>query len=181
MHRASTSTRWHFAFGLHCHSNKTRAPIANLPKSAQLGGTPYHSPKLHLGPCSSVAMRRSTDRQTHMQTCITNIHFTLSMTHAIYNNSCLLDCIAEMNTWGPNTWMTAICTPVWLCACHVLIHYLQCCTELGFIVQQSSINVLGFFNLKLQGYNCGKFHLNRFSSIWDTPQNKRGVFFSERV
>jgi len=40
-----------------CHSNKTRAPIANLPNSAQLEGTPYHSPKLRLGPCSSVGMR----------------------------------------------------------------------------------------------------------------------------
>ena len=47
-----------------CHS--TRAPTANLPNSAQLGGTPYHSPKLHLGPCSSAAMRRG--RHT--------IHFT---------------------------------------------------------------------------------------------------------
>jgi len=27
-----------------CHSNVTRAPIANLPNSAQLEGTPYHSP-----------------------------------------------------------------------------------------------------------------------------------------
>ena len=26
-----------------CHSNETRALIANLPNSTQLGGTPYHS------------------------------------------------------------------------------------------------------------------------------------------
>jgi len=39
-HRASTSTRWHFAFGLCCYSNETRAPIANPPNSAQLDGTP---------------------------------------------------------------------------------------------------------------------------------------------
>jgi len=45
-HRASTSTRWHFAFGLCCHSNATRAPIANPPSRAQLGSTPYHFPKL---------------------------------------------------------------------------------------------------------------------------------------
>jgi len=51
-----------FHFGLCCHSNKTRAPIANPPNSAQLGDTPYHSPKLHLGPCSSMGMRRGTDR-----------------------------------------------------------------------------------------------------------------------
>ena len=43
------------------------------------------------------------------------------------------------------------------------------------------LRFLGFFNLKLQGYNCGKFHLNRFSSIWDTPQNKRAVFFWKSV
>jgi len=29
-----------------CHGNETRAPIANPPNSAQLLGTPYHSPKL---------------------------------------------------------------------------------------------------------------------------------------
>jgi len=38
--RASTSTRWPFTFGLCWHSNDTRAPIANPPNSAQLGGTP---------------------------------------------------------------------------------------------------------------------------------------------
>jgi len=34
-----------------CHSNKTRASTANPSNSAQLGGTHYHSPKLHPGPC----------------------------------------------------------------------------------------------------------------------------------
>ena len=46
-------------FALRCHSN---APIANPPNSAQLRGTRYHSPKLHLGPCNSVDMRQRTDR-----------------------------------------------------------------------------------------------------------------------
>ena len=40
MHTTSTSTRWHFAFALCCHSNETRVPIANPPNSAQLGDTP---------------------------------------------------------------------------------------------------------------------------------------------
>jgi len=47
-----------------CRSNETRALIANPPNRAQLGGTPYHSPKLHPGPCSSAGMRRGTERQT---------------------------------------------------------------------------------------------------------------------
>jgi len=51
-----------------CHSNETLAPIANLPNSAQLQGTPYHSLKLHLDPCSSVGMRWGTDRQIHWHT-----------------------------------------------------------------------------------------------------------------
>ena len=51
-----------------CRSNETRALIANPPNRAQLGGTPYHSPKLHPGPCSSVGMRWRTDRQTHRPT-----------------------------------------------------------------------------------------------------------------
>ena len=29
---------------LYCYNNKTSAPIANPPNSAQLGGIPYHSP-----------------------------------------------------------------------------------------------------------------------------------------
>ena len=45
-----------------------RAPIANPPIRAQLDGTPYHSPKLHPGPCSSVGMRRGTNRQTDAHT-----------------------------------------------------------------------------------------------------------------
>jgi len=50
-------------------SNEIRAPIANPPKSAQLDCTPYYSPKLHPGPCSSVGMRRGTrDRQTDTET-----------------------------------------------------------------------------------------------------------------
>ena len=56
----STSTRWHFAFGLCCHSNETCAPIANPPKE----DNPYHSSKLHPGPYSSVGMWRGTDIQT---------------------------------------------------------------------------------------------------------------------
>jgi len=51
-----------------CHSNETCAPIANPPNNAQLTRTPYHSSKLHPGPCSSVGMRRGTDRQTHRHT-----------------------------------------------------------------------------------------------------------------
>jgi len=47
-----------------CHSNETRAPTTNPPNRAQLGGTPYHSPKLHPGPCSSAGMRRGTERHT---------------------------------------------------------------------------------------------------------------------
>jgi len=34
-------------------------------------GTPYHSAKLHPGPCSSMGIRRDTDTQT----AVTNMHF----------------------------------------------------------------------------------------------------------
>jgi len=76
-----------------CHSSATRAPTANLPNSAQLGGTPYHSPKLHPVPCSSVGMRRGTDTQTHRQTHtdtqthVTTIHLASSTTYAKCNKS----------------------------------------------------------------------------------------------
>jgi len=80
-HRAKTSTRWHFAFGLCCHNNETRARIANPPNSAQLGGTPTTPP-------SCIRVRAvvwacgSGHRQTDTQTRVTNIHFASSTTHA---------------------------------------------------------------------------------------------------
>ena len=55
-------------FALCCHSNATRAPIANLPNSAQLGGSLCHAPKLHPGPCSSVGVWPRTDTHTHRLT-----------------------------------------------------------------------------------------------------------------
>jgi len=53
-------------FALCCHSHATRSPIANPPNSAQLGGIPYHSPKLHPGRCNSVGMRPRTGSQAHI-------------------------------------------------------------------------------------------------------------------
>jgi len=55
----------YLGFALCCHSNATRAPIANPPNSAQLGGSLYDAHKLHPGPCSSVDVRPRTIRQTH--------------------------------------------------------------------------------------------------------------------
>jgi len=54
-------------------------------KSAQqctTTGHPLPFPHLHLGPCSSVGMRRGTYRQTDTQMAVTNIHFALAMPHA---------------------------------------------------------------------------------------------------
>jgi len=68
-------------FALCCHSNATRAPIANPPNIAQLGGSLYHAPKLHPGPCSSVGVWPRTDTQTDTQTRVTTIHFASSTTH----------------------------------------------------------------------------------------------------
>jgi len=62
----------------HFHSNATRAPIANPPNSAQLVRIPYHSVKLHPGPCNSVSMRPQTDRQMRL----TTVHFSWSTIRA---------------------------------------------------------------------------------------------------
>ena len=72
-------------FALCCHSNATRASIANLPNSAQLGGCLYHALKLHPGPCSNVGIWPQTDTQTRM----TTIHFASSTTHAKCNHHAL--------------------------------------------------------------------------------------------
>jgi len=55
-----------------CHSNETRAPIANPPNSAQLKGTPCHSSNLHPGPCSGW---ECGEGQTDTQMVVTTIHF----------------------------------------------------------------------------------------------------------
>jgi len=81
-HRASTSTRWHFAFALCCHGNETRAPIANPPNSAQLGGTSYHSPSYIQ---VRAVVRECGEPQTQRQTRVTTIHFTSSTTRAKCN------------------------------------------------------------------------------------------------
>ena len=74
---------------LWCHSNATRAPIANPPNSAQLGGSLYHAPKLHpVRPVVWAYGRGQTNRQTHThrQTRVTTIHFASSTTHAKCKN-----------------------------------------------------------------------------------------------
>jgi len=75
MHRASTFNvhyervilLWqHYAFALCCHSNATRAPIANLPNSAQLGASPT-TPPSYVRVCAIVwaCDRGQTDKHTH--------------------------------------------------------------------------------------------------------------------
>jgi len=72
-------------FALCCHSNATRALIANPPNSAQLGGITYHSP-------SYIQVRAivwAYDRgQTHRRARMTTIHFASSTTHAKCNQFC---------------------------------------------------------------------------------------------
>jgi len=65
-----------------CHSNETRAPIANPPNSAQLEGTTISFPKLHPGSCSNVVC---DEGQTDTQTAVTNIHFASGTPNAKCN------------------------------------------------------------------------------------------------
>ena len=89
-HRASTSM-----FASCCHSNATRASIANPPNSAQLGGIPTTPPSYIRVRAIVWAWGRGqshtntdtqTDTHTHTQTRVTTIHFASSTTHAKYNN-----------------------------------------------------------------------------------------------
>ena len=54
-----------------------RLQIRPIVRIAQLEGTPYHFPVTYQGPCSSVEMRRETDRHTQIdiQTAVITIHF----------------------------------------------------------------------------------------------------------
>jgi len=66
-------------------SDSAPLPVANPPNCAQLGGIPYHSPKLHPGQCNSAGMRPRTDTQTDIQTRVITIHFASSTTHTKCN------------------------------------------------------------------------------------------------
>ena len=70
-------------FALCCHSNATRAPIANAPNSAQLGGASTVPPSyIRVRAVVWADGRGQTDRQTDTQTRVTTIHFASSTTHA---------------------------------------------------------------------------------------------------
>jgi len=66
-----------------CHSNEISEPIANMANSAQLEGTPYHSP-------SYIQVRAVVwecgEGQTDTQTAVANVHFALAMPHGKCNN-----------------------------------------------------------------------------------------------
>jgi len=49
-------------------SNETRAPIANLPNNAQLGGTPTIPPKLHLHGSVQLCENATRDREIRRHT-----------------------------------------------------------------------------------------------------------------
>jgi len=70
--------------------NETRAPIANPPNtgSTELEDTPTIPEELHPSPCSSVGLRRGTDRQTHAQTAVTTIQFASATPHAKKTAKC---------------------------------------------------------------------------------------------
>jgi len=82
-HRASTSTRWHFAFGAMLSWQQNPCTDCKFAQSAQLEGTPYHSPDLHTRPCGSVGLRRGTDRHTDAR----DQYRVVYRTYAKYNNS----------------------------------------------------------------------------------------------
>jgi len=67
-------------------NNETRTPIANPPTSAQLEGTPYHSPSyIQVGAVVWECGEAQTDTQTDTQTRVTNTHLASSTTHAKCN------------------------------------------------------------------------------------------------
>jgi len=81
-HRANTrmySTHWHainacqvhqlpICVALCCRSSKTRMPIKSRPSSAQLGGTPYHSPSyIRVNAVVWACSHRQTDRHTNVR------------------------------------------------------------------------------------------------------------------
>jgi len=68
-HVNTNKTRHYFVFALCCQSNANRAPLANLPNTAQLGGIPYHSPSyIQVRAITWACGRGQTDTHTNTQT-----------------------------------------------------------------------------------------------------------------
>jgi len=90
-----------------CHSNETRAPIANPRNSAQLAGTLYHSPGyIRVRAVVWECGEGETDRQTDTQMVVTNIQFATATPHAkcdyckdLYRST-ILNSGARQNTNG---------------------------------------------------------------------------------
>jgi len=66
-----------------CHSNETRAPIANLSNCAQLEGTPTIPPSYNR--VRTVVWERGEGHQTDTQTAVTDIHFASATPRAKCN------------------------------------------------------------------------------------------------
>jgi len=86
-----------------CHSNETRAPIANPPSSAQLEGIPYHSPS-YIRVCAVVWERG--EGQTDTQMYVTNIHFASAMQSNHFNS--LLYTTSPQPFYGPFSGTTQV-------------------------------------------------------------------------
>jgi len=64
-----------------CHSNESRAPIANPPNSAQLRGSPYHFPS-YIRVRAVVWECGEGQTDIHTQTAVANVHFSSATPHA---------------------------------------------------------------------------------------------------
>jgi len=64
-----------------CHSNETRAPIANPPNSAQLPFPSYIRVRAVVWECGE----GQSDRHTDTQTAVANIYFASATPHVKYN------------------------------------------------------------------------------------------------
>jgi len=65
---------------------------------------------------------------------------------------------------------------------NVLIHYLHCCTELKFAVQQLSLNILHIFNPQVQGYNIVINFIRIGVEVFEIySKTNEGVFFLNTV
>jgi len=83
-YRASTSTRWHFAFCACCHSNETNALIANIRPIVHNWTAPPIIPPTYIRVHAVVS--ECSDGQTDTQVAATTIHFASAMPHVKCNN-----------------------------------------------------------------------------------------------
>ena len=134
-----------------CHSNATRAPIANPPNSAQLGGIPYHSPSyIRVRAIVWACGRGQTHRYTHRRAWRQYISCRLRLTRnvmTISQSKCKVS--TKSDTQGLLTLQITVS------CCYTLLNFSLLSTDVSNFISQIAMFILySRFRILTYPENC---------------------------